>query len=568
MTESDPALSPADLAALVRFAPELAEDTSLTSLLGRLLDQAAALTDSTGGTVYLYDDQRRKLYVAHAVGPAAAVVLQKYGAAGEGIPIVGSKAGGVFACGEPLVSNEIGQDPEHFKAVDRATAKPTSSMVAVPLTVAGERIGVVQLLNRTSGPYTDYEVALLAQFAALAAVAVRNARLFGDLAARIGAYGLPRDAVDAATLRALLNAPARSERVSILFADMRGYSRLEQTLRHPELLQARLNEFLAMLAGAVREQGGVVNKFLGDGLMALFSGTDHELRSVRCAMAMVQRFEPMRERWDRETNESLGFLDVGVGIATDTVTLCTVGSDEVREFTAVGRAVNLAASLVHQARDGRRVLTDRLTFRTAGAAIAESRGPTRLQISSVGPSGPDYEVYEIVRLRDGETDSAAPVAPPQMPVAAAAPQVFISYSHADRAYLTELNTHLRPFLKREDFELWDDTRIAAGDLWRSQIEMALSRAGAAVLLVSPTFLSSEFIDRHELPPLFEAARKRGLRIFWVPVSASAYDETEITNYQATHDPRTPLDLLTQAERNAAWVKICRQVANALKLPAG
>lgn len=570
MPESELALTPADLAALVRFAPELAEDTSLTSLLGRLLDQAAALTASTGGTVYLYDDQRRKLYVAHAVGPAAAVVMQKYGAAGEGIPIVGSKAGGVFTSGEPLVSNEIGQDPEHFKAVDRATAKPTSSMVAVPLAVAGERIGVVQLLNRTSGPYTDYEVALLAQFAALAAVAVRNARLFGDLAARIGAYGLPRDSVDAATLRALLNAPARSERVSILFADMRGYSRLEQTLRHPELLQARLNEFLAMLAGAVREQGGVVNKFLGDGLMALFSGADHELRSLRCALGMVQRFEPMRERWDRETNESLGFIDVGVGIATDTVTLCTVGSDEVREFTAVGRAVNLAAALVHHARDGRRVLTDRLTFRTVGAAIAESRGPTRLQISSVGPGGPDYEVYEIVRLRDGEDHGAAPVAPPPLPVAAAASasQVFISYSHADRSYLAELHTHLRPFLKREDFELWDDTRIAAGDLWRGQIEVALARAGAAVLLVSPTFLSSEFIDRHELPPLFEAARKRGLRIFWVPISASAYDETEIASYQATHDPRTPLDLLTPAERNAAWVKICRQVANALKLPAG
>lgn len=561
------ALSQTDLAALVELAPELAEDTSLTSLLGRLLDKAVAITASAAGTVYLYDDQRRKLYVAHAVGPAAATVLQKFGAGGEGIPIVGSKAGGVFTSGEPIIVNEIAQDPEHFKAVDQATARPTSSMIAVPLVVAGERIGVVQLLNRTTGPYTQYEERLLAKFASLAAVAVRNARLFGDLAARIGAYGLPRDSVDATTLRALLNAPAQSERVSILFADMRGYSRLEQTLRHPELLQARLNEFLAMLANAVRAQGGVVNKFLGDGLMALFRGPNQEARAVRCAHTMIERFAPMRSRWDEEVNESLAFIDIGVGIATDTVTLGTVGSDEVREFTAVGRAVNLASALVHNAREGRRILSDRQTVRNAAAVIEESRPVLNLQIKSVGADGPNYEVHEILRLRGGEGQAAAPV--PVLPALAMAPasqQVFVSYSHADAPYLDELHTHLRPFLKRENFELWDDTRIAAGDRWRSQIEAALAHAGAAVLLVSPTFLSSEFIDRHELPPLFEAARKRGLRIFWVPVSASAYDETEIAGFQALHDPRTPLDQLAQANRNAAWVKICRQVANALRMP--
>ena len=558
-------LSREHLAALLELAPELAEDTSLRSLLDRLLARAAELTQSAAGTVYLYDDRTRKLYVAQAVGPAAPVVLAKYGLHGAGIPLVGSKAGGVFASGEPVVVNEIARDPEHFKAVDRATSQPTASMIAVPLVVAGERIGVVQLLNRSAGPYTDYDVLLLAKFAALAAVAVRNARLIGDLAASIGVYGLPRDAVDAATLRQLINAPATAERLSVLFVDMRGYSRLEQTLRQPELLQARLNEFLAMLAGAVIEHGGVVNKFLGDGLMALFRGGEHELRAVRCAMAMVERFAPMRQRWDAETNESLAFLEVGVGIATDVVTLCTVGSDSVREFTAVGRAVNLASVLVHQARDGRRVLVDRLTYRKVEAMVEEARGPIRLQIKSVGPSGPDYEAFDVVRLKGEAALSAAPASLPQpLPIAPPARQLFLSYAHTDADYLKELHTHLKPFLRREDFELWDDTQIVAGDRWRERIESTLNRAGAAVLLVSPSFLSSEFIDRHELPPIFEAARRRGLRIFWVPISASAYDETEIASFQALHDPRRPLDQLSLADRNAAWVAVCRQLAQAVK----
>ena len=562
MPDAEPALSPEHLLALVELAPELAEDTSLVSLLGRLLDKAVALTSSTGGSVYLYDDRRRKLSVAHAVGPAAAVVLAKYGAAGEGVPIVGSKAGGVFASGKPIVVNELVTDPEHYKAVDAATARPTDSMVAVPLVVAGERIGVVQLVNKVGGPYTDYDVALLQKFANLAAVAVRNARLVGDLAARIGAYGLPRDAVDATTLRQLLNAPAQDERVSVLFADMRGYSRLEQTLRNPQVLQSRLNEFLTMLSFAVLDQAGVVNKFLGDGMMALFRGPQHEVRAVRAAQVMLDRFPAMRERWTDELNESLGFLDVGIGITTDTVTLCTVGGEEVREFTAVGRAVNLASVLVQRARGGHRLLVDRQTFRNAATAIEEWKEPFKIQIESVGPGSPDYEVYEIVQAKREGAKPAMPAAP--VVAQPSRQHVFISYSHADRNWLDELHTHLKPFLKREDFELWDDTRIAAGQMWRSEIETALGRAGAAVLLVTPTFLSSEFIDRHELPPMFEAARKRGLRIFWLPVSASAYDETEIAGFQALHDPRTPLDRFGPAERNAALVDVSRQIAAALK----
>src|SRR4029453_9076349 len=85
---TEPVLSPEHLLALVELAPELAEDTSLNSLLDRLLARAVALPASTGGSAYLYDDRRRKLYVAHAVGPAAAVVLEKYGAGSEGVPIV------------------------------------------------------------------------------------------------------------------------------------------------------------------------------------------------------------------------------------------------------------------------------------------------------------------------------------------------------------------------------------------------------------------------------------------------------------------------------------------------
>jgi len=550
------------------MAQELGAETELRTLLERVLRRAVELTASTGASVYLHDERRRKLYVAHAVGPGADVVLRMWGIHGKGIPLVGSKAGAVFTSGDALVENEVQGDAEHFKEVDHDTATATRSMCCVPLNVAGRRIGAVQLLNRIDGPYSSYELALLEAFAGLAAVAVRNARLIRELAAHMGAYGAEIDALDAGAIERLLTTPAAAERLSTLFVDLRSYSHLERVLREPVVLQAKLNEYLDLIADCAMQHAGIVNKFLGDGAMLIFRGAEHEWNAVRCADAIVHRFDELKARWDADFNESLDFLDVGIGIATDTVTLGTIGSERVREFTAIGPAVGLAAFLVDRARAGRRILTDRMTFKAVADRVVVSATPEQVELTKAGPGGPVYEIHTIAGLREMPPAGDTPLPREQPGDARPAqrnPSLFVSYSRADAAWLQELQIHLRPFMRRRGLSLWDDTRIAAGTSWRTEIEVALADCAAAILLVTPRYLSSEFVERHELPPLLDAARRRGLRIFWIPVSASAFEETELANFQATVDPRAPLDGLSPAERNATWVRICRDMASTLRL---
>lgn len=146
-------------------------------------------------------------------------------------------------------------------------------------------------------------------------------------------------------------------------------------------------------------------------------------------------------------------------------------------------------------------------------------------------------------------------------------QIFISYSHLDDKHVDDLLTMLKPLVRNGTLSVFSDQDIRPGEDWRGRIDQALAAAKVAVLLVSPNFLASDFIAGNELPPLLERARRNSLTIFWIAVSSSLYEHTEIARYQAAHDVKKPLDALDKPQRNKVLVEIVNRLLRAVQDPA-
>ena len=298
-------------------------------------------------------------------------------------------AGRAAVAREPVHIPDIHADPEY------SYGGPTQyyrALVAVPIMLEDDLIGVVVLVRREALPFTDEQIALVQTFADQAAIAVANARLMEAVERQrteLARFVAPQVAELISSRDGEQLLAGHRAYISCLFCDLRGFTAFAETAAPEELFDV-LREYHGALGLLVTAYDGTLEHFAGDGVMVFFNDPlalpDHELQAVRFALAAQEGFAPLAENWRKRGTE----LGLGIGLEAGYATLGRIGYEGRYDYGAIGPVANLASRLSTQAAAGQILIGQRL-FAAVEEAV-ETAPAGELELKGFARPVPAYEV--------------------------------------------------------------------------------------------------------------------------------------------------------------------------------
>jgi len=296
----------------------------------------------------------------------------------------------------PLLIHDVAGD-ERFSSSESLRISGIRSAMCAPLIYKDKVFGLfyVDCLTKPWA-FTKEELNIFAVVAAEAAISFDNARSHEELSRRvIERQALERFLSSSIVERILANPDqvhlgGENQTTTILFADIRGFTRMSEKMEPQEVVEL-LNEYFTEMTDLVFENGGTLDKYLGDGLMAVFGAPltkeDDALRAVKTAIEMQQALAKLNRDWEAMGQRS---LKMGLGVNTGPVTAGNIGSSRRMDYTVIGDAVNVASRLCANAAGGQ-ILISESTHRTLKGSLPAKRLDPILVKGKETP----VEVYEI-----------------------------------------------------------------------------------------------------------------------------------------------------------------------------
>ncbi|RJP14998.1 MAG: FHA domain-containing protein [Candidatus Abyssobacteria bacterium SURF_5] len=383
------------LSALYEASKYIISGFDLEQRLNLVMDAAIDVLQAERGFLMLKNDQSDELKV---------VVKRKIG--GEELDELSlsmSVAAEVARTGESRLTSNAAKDP-FFRDRGSIIMHKIVSIMCVPLKIEERVLGVIYLDNRISeGVFDESDKELFSAFASLSAIAIENARLFQKLQYEEKIRATMSRNLPTGVVEMLMKNPedwkpgGTLQKVTVLFSDIRGFTRLSAGMP-PDTTMAMLNEYFDEMSKIIFAHQGTLDKFMGDGIMAIFGAPfsygDDADRAVQAAVDMIQRVQILKER-ARETGKQS--FDIGIGVNTGAAIAGNVGTLERMDYTVIGDMVNTAFRLTSAA--GRNQILISKETKSNLQAVLDLNDMGRIKTKDVV-----VEAYEVIvpPVQDGQ----------------------------------------------------------------------------------------------------------------------------------------------------------------------
>jgi adenylate cyclase len=363
---------------LVQVARSLMQTEDLTTLLNTVMDMIFRHLPVERGLILLFDDDGN---------PVPRLTKFADGADAQDIPISRTILKMVAEQQVALMTSNALEDARLLGGKSIAMHGIRSAM-CVPLWHRQRVIGAVQVDSPIHvGRFTEEDLDLLTALANFAAVAIERAQL-GEkieqerkIRSKMERYHSP--AVIDEIVKGVVSADEtdiRAAEVSILFADITGFTTVSET-KKPEEVAEFLSNFFSAAVDAIFAYGGTLDKFIGDAVMAFFGAPipqdDHADRAILAGLMMMERVALWNEERERE---GLVPVRIRIGINSGPAVVGNVGTEKRVDYTVLGSSVNIASRLESGvAKPGQLVISQNTLDRLVGSFELESLGEFALK---------------------------------------------------------------------------------------------------------------------------------------------------------------------------------------------
>lgn len=370
----------------------------LSALLSKTLEVVFSILPADNGVILLVD-QETNMLSPHTVKQRA------LGNRPQEILLSSTILNQVLHDRASVLSSDAVLDPR-FSASQSIISQGIRAAMCVPLVTGNKVVGVMHLDSRERiGAFTEKDLQLLKAIAVQTAIAIENTRLVRQIEEEAKTRGqlsrfLSPHIVDAMVQgkgEPIQKGGRERTDASVLFSDIRGFTKLSEQAGGPQEVVDLLNDYFERLVEIVFKRQGVLDKFIGDALMAtwgtLDSDQDHTFNAVAAAIEFRDAIlEFNAERGD----EGLPPIGMGVGVNTGRLVAGYMGAKRRLEYTVIGDTVNTASRICGIAQAGQVLISDITYQRVQGRIEARYLGTRQVKGKEQ-----EVKVYEAISIREG-----------------------------------------------------------------------------------------------------------------------------------------------------------------------